>query len=80
MAEPLRRDFVDPVFPTMRCEVHKDEIAGQAKKVRGALKDVLGKVTGDDKLRVDGALDKAEGGMQKNAGKAKESVRDALKL
>jgi uncharacterized protein YjbJ (UPF0337 family) len=59
--------------------MHKDEIAGEAKKARGAVKDAVGKATGDDKLRADGALDKAEGELQKGAGKVKEAARDALK-
>ena len=59
--------------------MHKDEIKGTAKEVRGNVKDAIGKATGDDKLRVDGAADKAEGAIQKGAGKAKEAVRDALK-
>jgi len=59
--------------------LHKDEIAGEAKKIRGAIKDAIGKATDDDKLRVEGALDKAEGGLQKSVGQAKAKVRDALK-
>lgn len=59
--------------------MHKDEIIGEAKKARGAVKDAVGKATGDDKLRADGALDKAEGEVQSTVGKAKESVRETLK-
>jgi len=59
--------------------MHKDEVKGSAKEARGHIKDAVGKATGDDKLRADGAADKVEGGVQKNVGKAKESVRDALK-
>jgi uncharacterized protein YjbJ (UPF0337 family) len=59
--------------------MHKDEVKGAAKEVRGNVKEAIGKATGDDKLRVDGAADKAEGAIQKGVGKAKEAVRDALK-
>jgi uncharacterized protein YjbJ (UPF0337 family) len=59
--------------------MHKDEVKGAAKQARGHVKDAVGKATGDDKLRVDGAADKAEGAVQKEFGKAKEKVRDALK-
>lgn len=59
--------------------MHKDEIKGAAKQARGHVKDAVGKATGDDKLRVDGAADKAEGAVQKEFGKAKAKVRDALK-
>ena len=59
--------------------MHKDEVKGAAKQARGSIKDAVGKVTGDDKLRADGALDKAEGRVQQEVGKVKEKVRDALK-
>lgn len=59
--------------------MHKDEVKGAAKQARGHVKDAIGKATGDSKLRTDGALDKAEGQVQQEVGKAKEKVRDALK-
>jgi uncharacterized protein YjbJ (UPF0337 family) len=59
--------------------MHKDQVEGAAKEARGHVKDAIGKVTGDEKLRVDGAADKAEGAVQKKVGDAKEAVRDALK-
>jgi uncharacterized protein YjbJ (UPF0337 family) len=59
--------------------MHKDEVKGTAKQARGAVKDAVGKATGDSKLRADGALDKAEGRVQQEVGNAKEKVRDALK-
>ena len=59
--------------------MHKDEVKGSAKQARGHIKDAVGKATGDEKLRADGAADKAEGAVQKGFGKAKEAARDALK-
>ena len=59
--------------------MHKDEVKGTAKQARGHVKDAIGKATGDDKLRADGAADKAEGAIPKGAGKLKEAARDALK-
>lgn len=59
--------------------MHKDEVKGAGKEARGHVKDAVGKMTGDDKLRADGAADKVEGKVQKTAGKIKESARDALK-
>ena len=59
--------------------MHKDEIKGVAKQARGSIKDAVGKVTGDSKLRADRAVDKAEGKVQQAVGKAKDTVRDALK-
>jgi uncharacterized protein YjbJ (UPF0337 family) len=59
--------------------MHKDEVKGAGKQARGHVKDAIGKATGDDKLRAEGAADKMEGGMQKGVGKVKEAARDALK-
>jgi uncharacterized protein YjbJ (UPF0337 family) len=59
--------------------VHKDQIEGAGKQARGAVKEAAGKLTGDHKLEADGKLDKAEGKIQGQVGKAKEAVRDALK-
>nr|WP_284339986.1 CsbD family protein [Devosia nitrariae] len=59
--------------------VHKDEVKGSGKKLRGEVKDKVGKATGDDKMRADGKADKAEGSIQKGVGKAKDAARDALK-
>lgn len=59
--------------------MHKDQIAGAGKQARGAVKDAVGKATGDAKLQADGKLDKAEGKIQSEVGKVKEAARDALK-
>ena len=59
--------------------MHKDEVKGAAKVARGNVKDAIGKATGDQKLRADGAADKVEGKVQNAAGKLKEAARDALK-
>lgn len=59
--------------------MHKDEVKGAAKETRGAVKDAIGKATGDKKLQADGAADKVEGKVQKAAGQVKEAARDALK-
>ncbi len=59
--------------------MHKDEIKGSGKQARGAAKEAVGRLTGDDKLVVDGQADKAEGKLQSAVGKAKEKVRDVLK-
>ena len=58
--------------------MHKDEIKGTAKEARGNIKDAVGKATGDENLRADGAADKTEGAIQKGVGKVKEAARDAL--
>jgi uncharacterized protein YjbJ (UPF0337 family) len=57
----------------------KDRIAGSAKQVKGAVKEAIGKATGDAKLQGDGKADKAEGKVQNAVGGLKDMVRDALK-
>lgn len=59
--------------------MHKDEAKGSAKKMRGEVKEQIGKATGDDNMRADGRADKAEGSIQKGVGKIKDAARDALK-
>jgi uncharacterized protein YjbJ (UPF0337 family) len=57
----------------------KDRVAGSAKQVKGAVKEAIGKATGDAKLQGDGKADKAEGKVQNAVGGLKDMVRDALK-
>ena len=54
---------------------------GQAKDAKGHIKEGLGALTGNDKLRADGLKDQAEGNVQHTAGKAEgfvERVKDAV--
>lgn len=55
--------------------MNKDRIAGTAKKAKGTVKQAIGKLTGDAKLRTEGTVDKAEGKIQNAIG----GVKDALK-
>jgi uncharacterized protein YjbJ (UPF0337 family) len=57
----------------------KDRIAGAAKQAKGTLKEAVGKVIGDARLKADGRSDKAEGKVQNAIGGVKDAVRDALK-
>ena len=53
----------------------KDRIEGSAKQVKGAVKDAVGKVTGDTKLQGEGKADKAEGKFQNAVGGLKDTLR-----
>jgi uncharacterized protein YjbJ (UPF0337 family) len=76
----LERNDLAAVTPFQWSEImHKDQVEGAGKQARGAVKDAVGKATGDRKLQADGQLDKAEGRLQSEVGNAKETVRDALK-
>lgn len=57
----------------------KDRIEGAANQAKGAVKEAVGKMTGDAKLKAEGAADKAAGKVQNAVGGAKDAVRDALK-
>ena len=53
----------------------KDRVEGVAKKVKGALKEGAGKLTGDTKLQAEGKADKVEGKVQNAVGGAKDALR-----
>ena len=54
----------------------KDRIEGSANQVKGAIKEGIGKVTGDAKLQGEGAADKAKGKVQNAVGGVKDAARD----
>lgn len=53
----------------------KDRIEGAAHQAKGAVKEAVGKVTGDAKTEAEGAGEKAAGKIQNAVG----GVKDALK-
>jgi uncharacterized protein YjbJ (UPF0337 family) len=57
----------------------KDRIEGAATQAKGAIKETVGKMTGDAKLQTEGAADKAAGKVQNAVGGMKDAVRDAVK-
>ena len=59
--------------------MHKDEAKGAGKQAKGAVKDAVGGLTGDDKMQAEGKLDKAEAKVQQKAGELKDDARKALK-
>lgn len=59
--------------------MHKDRIEGAANQAKGAVKETVGKLTGDAKLKAEGAADKVAGKVQNAVGGMKDAVRDALK-
>jgi len=55
----------------------REHIKGAADKVKGAVKDTIGKATGDKKMEVEGKIDKAKGAAHNLAGDVKDAARDA---
>ena len=53
----------------------KDRIKGSAKQAKGAVKEVIGKVTGDSKLQAEGKGDKVAGKVQNTVGGLKDTLR-----
>ena len=53
----------------------RDRIKGSAKQAKGALKEAVGKVTGDAKLQADGKADKTESKIQNGVGGVKDALR-----
>jgi len=56
----------------------KDRVRGAAKRVKGAVKEAIGKVTRDSNTQAGGVAEKAMGKGQSVAGGAKDNVRNAV--
>jgi len=55
----------------------REHVKGAADKVKGAVKDAAGKVTGDRKLQTEGKIDKAKGAAHNVVGDVKDAARKA---
>jgi uncharacterized protein YjbJ (UPF0337 family) len=53
----------------------KEHIKGTADKAKGAVKETIGKVTGDKQMEAEGHFDKAKGEARKAVGDLKDAVR-----
>ena len=58
--------------------VNKDQVAGVAKQVKGAVKQAAGKATGNRQAEAEGTADKIAGKVQKAYGDVKEKVKKAF--
>ena len=54
----------------------REHVEGAADKAKGTVKDTLGKMTGDTKMRAEGKLDKAKGAAHNVAGDVKDAARN----
>ena len=57
--------------------VDENRVTGAVDKMKGAVKEGIGKMTGDEKLQGEGMADKAKGKAESAVGGAKDAVRDA---
>jgi uncharacterized protein YjbJ (UPF0337 family) len=55
----------------------KDRVEGSGKKIKGSVKEGLGKATGDEKLKTEGKADKAQGKIQNAVGGVKDALRQS---
>lgn len=55
----------------------KDRIKGIAQQGKGAAKEAAGTIIGDEKLKAEGAAEKAEGKVRNAIGGFKDAMRDA---
>jgi len=58
--------------------VDHDRVEGIGHQVKGAIKEGVGKVTGDQKTQAEGAAEKTAGKIQNTIGGAKDAVREEL--
>ncbi|MDA8253913.1 MAG: CsbD family protein [Rhodospirillales bacterium] len=56
----------------------KDRVQGTMHQAKGAVKEGVGKVTGDTKTQAEGAAEKTAGKAQNAVGSAKDSAREAM--
>jgi uncharacterized protein YjbJ (UPF0337 family) len=57
--------------------MNNEHIKGAADKAKGAVKDTVGKVTGDKQMQAEGKFDKAKGAAHQVAGDIKDAARKA---
>jgi len=57
---------------------YEDEVKGKGKQVKGAVKEQLGKLTGNRDLESSGAADRVEGDVQEGFGRTKRKIGEAV--
>ena len=58
--------------------MNRDELDGKAKKVKGKIKQGIGDLTDDERMREEGLADEAEGDVQENFGTARRKFGQAV--
>ena len=59
--------------------VDENRTEGLGHQVKGGIKEVVGKVTGNTQTEAEGAAEKTGGKAQETVGNAKDTVRDVFK-
>ena len=58
--------------------MNRDELEGKAEQVKGKVKQGIGDLTDDERLRDEGAVDEAAGEIQEGYGRALRKVGEAI--
>lgn len=53
-----------------------DRVEGAAKNIGGKIKEGVGKITGDEKLKAEGRADQVEGKVQNTVGGVKDAINE----
>jgi uncharacterized protein YjbJ (UPF0337 family) len=59
--------------------MNKDQVEGRLDQAKGKVKEVTGKVVGNEKLESKGVVEQASGKVQSTYGDAKEKAKEAIK-
>ncbi len=59
--------------------MNKDQAKGTMEKAKGSVKEVAGKMVGNEKLEAEGKGDKAAGTVQKKVGDVKDAAKTLAK-
>jgi uncharacterized protein YjbJ (UPF0337 family) len=63
----------------METDMDSNRIKGEARKVKGSIKEAAGKIIGERKLEAEGIAEKVAGTAQAAAGKVADGAREALR-
>jgi len=56
--------------------MNKDEIEGKGKKIKGQIREEVGKLTGNKTEQLKGKIEQVEGDVQEGVGKMKKKLKD----
>jgi uncharacterized protein YjbJ (UPF0337 family) len=59
--------------------MNKDQVKGRVKEAQGKIKEVAGKLVGNEEMEAEGKVQKVLGEAQAKFGDVKEDVKDAVK-
>jgi uncharacterized protein YjbJ (UPF0337 family) len=58
--------------------VDENRVSGSAKQMGGSIKEGVGNLTGDEKLKNEGTMDKVKGKIENAVGSAKDTIKEAF--